>query len=218
MGEPREETPAFIREALAAARSSRSPPTRRPRGCPSCARRSRPGSRGASAPALDPDTAGRARRSAPRRRSSTSRQVLGGEPVVVPTPGLPRLRARRRLRRQARSWSCRCAEEHGFLPDLDAVPEATWRETAVLWLNYPNNPTAATAPLGALRARRRAGPRARLRAGLRRGLLRALLRRQAARLGAAARRPAQRRGLQHALQALVDARATARASWPATRS
>jgi len=38
-------------------------------------------------------------------------------------------------------------EERGFLPDLAAVPESTWRETAVLWLNYPNNPTAATAPL-----------------------------------------------------------------------
>jgi len=30
-----------------------------------------------------------------------------------------------------------------FLPDLDAVP---WAQLALLWLNYPNNPTAATAP------------------------------------------------------------------------
>ena len=50
MGEPREETPAFIREALAAA-VGRSPPTPRRRGCRSCARRSRRGSSGASAPA-----------------------------------------------------------------------------------------------------------------------------------------------------------------------
>jgi aspartate/methionine/tyrosine aminotransferase len=35
----------------------------------------------------------------------------------------------------------------GFLPDLDAVPAAVWARTAILWLNYPNNPTAATAPL-----------------------------------------------------------------------
>ena len=27
------------------------------------------------------------------------------------------------------------------------MPDSTWRETAVLWLNYPNNPTAATASL-----------------------------------------------------------------------
>jgi N-succinyldiaminopimelate aminotransferase len=35
----------------------------------------------------------------------------------------------------------------GFLPDLDAVPAATWERTAILWLNYPNNPTGALAPL-----------------------------------------------------------------------
>src|SRR3954470_5478263 len=38
-------------------------------------------------------------------------------------------------------------ESNGFLPDLDAVPEATWQRTAILWLNYPNNPTGAVAPL-----------------------------------------------------------------------
>jgi succinyldiaminopimelate transaminase len=38
-------------------------------------------------------------------------------------------------------------EEHGFLPDLDAVDEETWRRTAILWLNYPNNPTGAVGPL-----------------------------------------------------------------------
>jgi succinyldiaminopimelate transaminase len=37
--------------------------------------------------------------------------------------------------------------ENGFLPDLDAVDEETWRRTAILWVNYPNNPTGATAPL-----------------------------------------------------------------------
>ena len=39
------------------------------------------------------------------------------------------------------------AAERGFLPDLGAVDAATWERTAILWLNYPNNPTAATAPL-----------------------------------------------------------------------
>jgi succinyldiaminopimelate transaminase len=38
-------------------------------------------------------------------------------------------------------------EEHGFLPDLDAVPEETWERAAIVWLNYPNNPTGAVAPL-----------------------------------------------------------------------
>lgn len=34
-----------------------------------------------------------------------------------------------------------------FLPDLDAVDRETWRRTALVWVNYPNNPTGATAPL-----------------------------------------------------------------------
>jgi acetylornithine aminotransferase len=38
--------------------------------------------------------------------------------------------------------------ENDFLPDLDALEEATWRRVAILWVNYPNNPTGATAPLG----------------------------------------------------------------------
>jgi succinyldiaminopimelate transaminase len=36
---------------------------------------------------------------------------------------------------------------NGFLPDLDAVDDETWRRTAILWVNYPNNPTGALAPL-----------------------------------------------------------------------
>jgi Aspartate/tyrosine/aromatic aminotransferase len=33
-----------------------------------------------------------------------------------------------------------------FLPDLDGVGVDTWDRTAILWLNYPNNPTGAVAP------------------------------------------------------------------------
>jgi N-succinyldiaminopimelate aminotransferase len=38
-------------------------------------------------------------------------------------------------------------EHHGFLPDVDAVDEETWKQTAIVWVNYPNNPTGAIAPL-----------------------------------------------------------------------
>jgi succinyldiaminopimelate transaminase len=38
-------------------------------------------------------------------------------------------------------------EENAFLPDLDSVAEETWARTAILWINYPNNPTGAVAPL-----------------------------------------------------------------------
>ena|SRR5438874_2298223 len=36
--------------------------------------------------------------------------------------------------------------EHGYLPDLDAIPSAVVRKSRLLVLNYPHNPTGATAP------------------------------------------------------------------------
>ena len=36
-------------------------------------------------------------------------------------------------------------ETNGFLPDLDGVDD--WDRVALFWVNYPNNPTGATAPL-----------------------------------------------------------------------
>jgi LL-diaminopimelate aminotransferase len=38
-------------------------------------------------------------------------------------------------------------EENGFLPDLSSIPEETWRNAKLFFLNYPNNPTAAVANL-----------------------------------------------------------------------
>ena len=38
-------------------------------------------------------------------------------------------------------------EANGFLPDLDAVGEEVWKRAALVWVNYPNNPTGAVAPL-----------------------------------------------------------------------
>ena len=140
----------FIREALVAARSSRSPPTRRATACRSCARRSRLGAGGASASALDPAT------------------------EVVPTLGLqgghlpPGAGARRALRRRARARLPGLRARRGVrrqgvleLPLREARVPARPRRgrrrrlgaVGLLWLNYPNNPTGATAPLALLRAR-----------------------------------------------------------------
>jgi LL-diaminopimelate aminotransferase len=35
--------------------------------------------------------------------------------------------------------------EHGFLPDLESIPHDVLAKARLLWLNYPNNPTAACA-------------------------------------------------------------------------
>lgn len=37
-------------------------------------------------------------------------------------------------------------ERNDFLPDLDAVTDAEWARAKMIFVNYPNNPTAATAP------------------------------------------------------------------------
>ncbi len=36
-------------------------------------------------------------------------------------------------------------EQNGYLPDLESVPQEILARTRLLWLNYPNNPTAACA-------------------------------------------------------------------------
>ena len=37
-----------------------------------------------------------------------------------------------------------------FLPDLDGIATEVWEHAAIVWLNYPNNPTGAVAPLAFL--------------------------------------------------------------------
>ncbi len=44
----------------------------------------------------------------------------------------------------------RLTEERGFLPDLGAITDEQWARASLLWLNYPNNPTGAVAPLSFL--------------------------------------------------------------------
>jgi acetylornithine aminotransferase len=68
----------------------------------------------------------------------------GRDTVVYTEPGYP-VYERGALFAHARTHALPLLEENGFLPDLDAVDD--WSRVAVLWVNYPNNPTAATAPL-----------------------------------------------------------------------
>ncbi len=37
-------------------------------------------------------------------------------------------------------------DENDFLPDLDSISSDTWKRATMIFVNYPNNPTAATAP------------------------------------------------------------------------
>ncbi len=71
----------------------------------------------------------------------------GGKDIVAYTdPGYP-VYERGALFAHARPLAVPLREEHGFLPDLEAIDGETWSRLAVFWVNYPNNPTCATAPL-----------------------------------------------------------------------
>ena len=69
--------------------------------------------------------------------------------VLVPEPAYP-VYERGAMFAGARAESLALDESHGWLPDLDAVDDETWERCAVLWLNYPHNPTGAVAPLSYL--------------------------------------------------------------------
>jgi len=66
--------------------------------------------------------------------------------VAYTDPGYP-VYERGALFAHARPLALPLREEHGFLPELDSIDDETWSRLAVFWVNYPNNPTCGTAPL-----------------------------------------------------------------------
>jgi succinyldiaminopimelate transaminase len=143
IGEPREETPEFIREALKAALD---PLSTYPQaeGLPELRAAIASWAQRRFAATLDPDT-----EVIPTFGSKEAvfllAQVLGGDVVLVPQPAYPVYeRGAVFAGKQVVELPLRAPN---FLPDLDAIPADVLARTAILWLNYPNNPTAATAPL-----------------------------------------------------------------------
>jgi succinyldiaminopimelate transaminase len=66
--------------------------------------------------------------------------------VAYTDPGYP-VYERGALFAHARALPLPLREERGFLPDLDTIDDETWARLAVFWVNYPNNPTGATASI-----------------------------------------------------------------------
>ena len=148
-GDPNEPTDPIIREALVAALPERAPyplaqglPELREAVAGWCARR--------FGVDLDPDT-----EIVPTYGSkeaifslaqvlvdpaSEKRLVLWGEPAYP-------VYERGALFAGADVGTVPLVRDNGFVPDLGAVDEATWERTAIVWVNYPNNPTGAVAPL-----------------------------------------------------------------------
>jgi succinyldiaminopimelate transaminase len=70
----------------------------------------------------------------------------GKDTIAYTEPGYP-VYERGALFAGARPHAVPLGEQKRFLPDLDAIDEETWSRLAVFWVNYPNNPTCAVAPL-----------------------------------------------------------------------
>jgi LL-diaminopimelate aminotransferase len=69
-----------------------------------------------------------------------------GDAVLVPEPGYQAYIGGALLS-ACEPHICGLRPENAFLLDWDAIPESVLRRTGLVYLNYPNNPTAAIAPL-----------------------------------------------------------------------
>ena len=68
-----------------------------------------------------------------------------GNIVLVPNPGYPPW-SRGTLFAEGQTIFLNLLEENNFLPNLQEIPPEIIEKAKLLWINYPNNPTAAIAP------------------------------------------------------------------------
>ena len=141
VGEPREETPPFIRAALADAIEPMSTyPSAE--GLPELREAIASWAGRRFGAALDSDS-----EIVPTLGSKEAifhlAQVIGAGKVALTVPGYP-VPERGALFAGHEVVEAPLEAARGFLPDLDALPLS---ELGLLWLNYPNNPTAATVTL-----------------------------------------------------------------------
>ncbi|HSJ54176.1 MAG TPA: aminotransferase class I/II-fold pyridoxal phosphate-dependent enzyme, partial [Anaerolineae bacterium] len=69
-----------------------------------------------------------------------------GDTVLVPDPGYPTY-AMGTLLAGGTPYCFPLTAERGFMPDLETIPAGVAASAKLLWLNYPNNPTGAIAPM-----------------------------------------------------------------------
>ena len=72
--------------------------------------------------------------------------VNPGDVVLVPTPAYPVYHIATMFA-GGESFPMPLVDEHGFLPDLDAVPRDVAARAKMMFINYPNNPTSAVADM-----------------------------------------------------------------------
>ena len=69
-----------------------------------------------------------------------------GDLGISPRPGYPTYNTGH-VFASAATYEAPLLPENGYLMDFDAIPREVRRLARILWLNYPNNPTTATADL-----------------------------------------------------------------------
>lgn len=72
--------------------------------------------------------------------------VNPGDVVLIPDPAYPVYRAAT-IFAGGEPYLMPLRRENAFLPDLKAIPGSVLRRAKLMFINYPNNPTGATAPL-----------------------------------------------------------------------
>ena len=70
-----------------------------------------------------------------------------GDYVLAPSPGYPVYRTGT-LFAEGRVHDMPLTRENGFVPVLSEIPQKIAKAAKLMYINYPNNPTAATAPEG----------------------------------------------------------------------
>jgi succinyldiaminopimelate transaminase len=144
MGDPREVTPAFIREALAA---SIEPVSSYPRATGLLELREAVSGwiDRRFGVAVDPATEIVPTLGSKEAIFSFAQIALGDKRLVaIPEPAYP-VYERGALFAGGSVTTLPLKEANGWLPDLDAFD--AWDEIALFWVCYPNNPTGAVAPL-----------------------------------------------------------------------
>mgnify|MGYP001588884988 CR=1 FL=1 len=68
-----------------------------------------------------------------------------GDVVLVPDPCYPPYKSGTQFAGGS-SFLMPLKEENNFLPDLEAIPQEVRKKAKIIFVNYPNNPTGATAP------------------------------------------------------------------------
>jgi acetylornithine aminotransferase len=145
MGDPREPTPSFIREAMLASVDEVSSYPRAT-GLPELRTAIAGWIERRFGASVDPATEIVPTLGSKEAIFSFPQVALAGKQLVaIPEPAYP-VYERGTLFAGGSVATVPLSERNGWLPDLDAFD--AWDEIALFWTCYPNNPTGATAPLG----------------------------------------------------------------------